>query len=255
MRVVPVVLFLSIAALCASRGQTEQHDHDTLLAKAFREGPGTEEVSDPFQVLRHDPELKAELSEAIRQLEEKHQFRIRLLIRPVWMGGTVQELAGTLQDVWFPKGDGLVMIIETDNRKLGLGVSLHGDPEDETWMMPTHASAALLKRVADRVDQTKPLDEYLRGVVLDMVAEHSAYLDKRMAKPASAHVLREYLFLLGVLSVVGLGAFAVAFWMRFSRNKEIRSVRRFPVATLPERLGAPYGGGTIASRKFDTRQP
>lgn len=255
MPLIPTVVFLLVASLCASFGQTEFHDHDELLSKAFREGPGQEEVSDPFQVLRQNPELKAELSEVIRQLEDKHKFRIRLLIRPVWMGGTVQELAGTLQDVWFPKGDGLVMIIETDNRKLGLGVAMHGDPEDETWIMPTHASAAILKRVADRMNPNLPLDEYLRSAVLDMVSEHTAYLEKRTAEPAPAHVLREYLLLIGVLSVVGLGAFAVAAWMRLSKAKEQGSVRRFPTVSTPERLGAPYGGGTIASRKFNLRQP
>lgn len=253
MRVIRAVVFLLMAALCASHGQTELHDHDDLLAKAFREGPGKEEVSDPYQVLRNNPELKAELSQAIRTLEKEYNFRIRLLIRPVWMGGTVQELAGTLQDVWFPKGDGLVMIIETDNRRLGLGVSMHGDPEDETWIMPTHASAAILKRVADRVNRDLPLEEYLRSVVLDMVSEHDAFLAKRLAEPAPARVLREHLFLLGALSVAGLGAFLVAAWGRFSLAKEQRSVRRFPSVSVPERLGAPYGGGTIATRKFDQR--
>ncbi len=253
MRVIRAVVFLFMTALCASHGQTEFHDHDELLAKAFREGPGKEEVSDPYHVLRHNPELRAELSQAIRALEEKYNFRIRLLIRPVWMGGTVQELAATLQDVWFPKGDGLVMIIETDNRKLGLGVSMRGDPEDDTWIMPTHASADILKLVADRVNYDQPLDQYLRNVVLDMVSEHDSFLAKRLAKPAPAHVLREYLFLLGALSVAGLGAFLVAAWVRLSQIKEQHSIRRFPVVSVPERLGAPYGGGTIATRKFDHR--
>jgi hypothetical protein len=255
MRIIQVVVLLLLAGLCTTHGQAEFHDHDELLAKAFRDGPGKEAVNDPYQVLRHNPELAAELTQAIDTLEKKYQFRIRVLIRPVWMGGTVQELAGTLQDVWFPKGDGLVMIIETDNRKLGLGVSMHGDPEDKTWIMPTHASADILKSVADRMNRDLPLDEFLRSVVLDMVSEHDAFLAKRMADPEPAHVLREYLFLLGALAVAGLGAFMVAAWVRLSHAKEHDSVRRFPAVAVPERLGAPFGGGTIATRKFDHRQP
>lgn len=253
MRIIQTVVYLLLASLCASTGQTVLHDYDDVLDKAFREGPGKVEVTDQYHVLRHNPELKAELSEAIRKLEKDYNFRIRLLIRPVWMGGTVQDLAGTLQDAWFPKGDGLVMIIETDNRKLGLGVSMHGDPEDDTWIMPTHASASILKRVADRVNRELPLDEYLRSVVMDMVSEHNAYLAKRMAKPPVSLVMREYLFLLGTLAVAGLGVFMVAAWVRRSQLKEHLSVRRFPFVSVPERLGAPYGGGTIATRKFDRR--
>lgn len=132
MRVIPAMVFLLMAVMSASHGQPELYEQDELLAKAFREGPGKEEANDPYQVLRNNPGLKSELSQAIGTLEQEYNFRIRLLIRPVWMGGTVQELAGTLQDVWFPKGDGLVMIVETDNRTLSLGVSMHGDPEDET---------------------------------------------------------------------------------------------------------------------------
>lgn len=253
MSVVRAVVFLLMAALCAALGQTELHDHDDLLAKAFREGPGEEEISDPFQVLRHNPELKAELTQAIRKVDEKYKFRIRVLIRPVWMGGTVQELAGTLQDVWFPKGNGLVMIIETDNRKLGLGVSMHGDPEEEAWLMPTHASATLLKRVADRVNRDLPLEEYLRNVVLDMVAEHEAFLEKRTAPTPVSRTMRDVLFMTGAFSLVALGALVVAVWGRISRAREGRSAYRFPAVSIPERLGAPFGGGTIATKKFDSR--
>lgn len=99
--------------------------------------------------------------------------------------------------------------------------------------MPTHASASIRKRVADRVNRDLPLDEYLRSVVLDMVSEHDAFLAKRLAKTAPASVLREYLFLFGALAIAGLGAFLVAVWVRFSHAKEQRNVRCFPVVAVP----------------------
>lgn len=254
-RVLLTTTFLLLATLCASHGQTQLHGHDDLFSQAFQNGPGNEEISDPFQVLRHNPELKAELSQAIRALEDKYQFRIRVLLRPVWMAGTVQELAITLQDVWFPQGDGLVMIIETDNRKLGLGVSMHGNPEERTWIMPTHASAAILKRVADRVNTELPLDDYLKNTVMDMVNEHDAFLNKRMAPPAAERALIDILIFIGAFSLTALGALLVVLWIRRARTKEKGSVLAFPVVSVPERLGAPYGGGTIAIRKFDTPTP
>ena len=249
-----VVVFLLLAAFPSAQGQSNSLEYDQLLAQAYRDGPGEEAVNDPFQVLRSKPALKAELNQAIHGVEKQFGFRIRLMIRPVWMGGTVQELAATLQNVWFPKGDGLVMIVETDNRKLGLGVSMHGSPEDESWLMPTHASATILKRVADRADQDLPLDEYLRSIVLDMVSEHSAYLEKRLERQPPTHKFHENLFLIGALSVTALGALVVTILLRMSHARERHSVRRFPVVDVPERLGAPYGGGTIATRNFSHRQ-
>jgi uncharacterized membrane protein YgcG len=251
MRIVLAAIFLLMAAPCPCLGQTELHDHEELLSQAFEEGPSTEEVSDPFRVLRHNPELKAELTQAIRKLEEKYKFRIRVIMRPVWMGGTVQELAVMLQDVWFPKGDGLVMIIETDNRKLGLGMSMHGDPEDKDWLIPTHASAILLKRVADRVNHELPLDEFLKSVVLDMVAEHEVFLAKRLARPSPVQALRENMFLIGALVAAALGTLMITLFLRLSQTKDDRRIRLFPTVSVPERLEAPYGGGIIASRKFD----
>lgn len=249
-RIVQVTVFLLIAAWHPASAQQEAFGHDELLAKALQSGPGTEPLNDPYQVLRNNQELKAELSKAILDLEDKYGFRIRVLLRPVWLTGTIQEMAITLQEAWFPDGDGLVMIVETDNRKTGLGVSMQGNPEQESWLMPTHASAVILKRVADRANPEVPLEEYLRNLVLDMIAEHDAFLEKRLKRPTAAEQWKDNLFLIGALAATALGAITVAFLTRIFRTKEQQGVRRFPIVETPERLGAPYGGGVVVTRKI-----
>ena len=107
-----MVVVLALAGVASS----QTYDHDREFFAAMRNGPSSEVVMDDVNVLLHLPALKAEIEERIRQLETEHNYRIRLLIRPVWMGGTVQELAASLQEAWFPYGDGLVMIVESDNR-------------------------------------------------------------------------------------------------------------------------------------------
>jgi uncharacterized membrane protein YgcG len=234
-----------------SHAQSAAYGYDSWFEKVIQNGPGKEEIQDPFESLRNHPELKKELSDRIHSLEEKYQFTIRVIIRPIFMSSTPQELAIRLQDAWFPKGNGLVMVIETDTRRLGLELSLRGEPDEEDCLVPSHASIMILQRVLSRINRDLPIDEYLRSLILDVIGEHEAYLAKRTSVTASAQTLRENLFMIGALCTVALGALVVMTWMRYSRAKEAQSVRRFPRFATPIRLGAPYGGGMIATRKFD----
>jgi hypothetical protein len=244
------IAMVGLLALVADLAWCQTFGHDSQLAATLRDGPPVEAVVDDVDVLRHSPEVKEEIENRIRRLEDRHGFRLRLLLRPVWMSGSEKELAATLQESWFPNGDGLVMIVETDNRKLGLGEIMGGRPTEETWLMPTHVSAMIRQRVSDRVNYNAPIEEFLRGLVFDMVDEHERYFQQKKEPPPKERVVKEVLFLLGGALCVGLGAGIVAWRVRRTHAREVRTVLRFPRVVVPERLGAPYGGGEIAVRRF-----
>lgn len=241
----PVILWMIVNL---AWGQT--YEHDRHMAEALQNGPPAQGVVDDFDVLRNDPALRAELENEIQQLEKDYGYRIRLLMRPVWMGGTVQELAATLQEVWFPNGDGLVMIVETDNRKLGLGMPFEGRPDEKTWLIPTHVASVMLKTVSDRAKYDAPMREFLSGLVFDMVAQHRNYFDKRSEPLSAARVKRESLFWIGLAALLALAALVTTIWMRIARKREGLKVMGFPPVSVAERLEAPYGGGRIAIVKF-----
>ncbi len=94
------------------------------------------------------------ISDQLRQLEADHGFSIHLLVEPVLISSSAQELAAQLQQVWVPDGNGLVVVFEVDNRSLGFGRDM-GDrvgPNPPAGVVPTHETVAILMRARDGTD-------------------------------------------------------------------------------------------------------
>lgn len=243
-----LVLACMIVVL-AGFGRAQNFTYDGLMMESAKMGVPEESLSDDAGVLDLHPELKAALQKRLDDLEKDFGYRIYVLIRPVWLGGTVHEMAAILQSSWFPKGDGLVMVIESDNRKLGLGTAMQNHPDQDDWLMPTHVSSHLVKRVADRADYDAPLEEFLDGLITDMVQEHRQYFELR-ASSATSWLSKDSLFVLALLVLLALVAGSCTMLIQRTNAREARSHYRFPEVTQPERLGAPYGGGQVVVRQF-----
>lgn len=227
----------------------QNYTYDGLIMESTNMGVPKKALSDDAGVLDTNPELKARLERMLEDLEADFGYRIYVLIRPVWLGGTVHDMAAILQESWFPKGNGLVMVIESDNRKLGLGTAMQNHPDQDDWVMPTHVSSHLVKRVADRADYNAPLDEFLQGLISDMVNEHREYFEIR-DQASSAFLSREGVIVLGLLVLLAMIAGAAMLLTQRSRAREARSHFELPPVSQPERLGAPYGGGSVVVRSF-----
>lgn len=191
------------------------------------------------------------ISDQIRQLEADHGYRIYLIVEPVLIASTPQELAAQLRQAWLPKGDGLVVVYESDSRRLGLGRDFGGGPDsaDPVCRVPTHETAALLQKAMAATDLNLAPEAYIETLMGNLVGEFDGYFDRRAAPRPTGRTLRIGLLTLGALALVALAAIGVGALVRLPSMATSRKFR-FPLVDRPERLGAPCGGGNVTTRRF-----
>ena len=135
-------------------GSSAGQDLPEWLAKSANSKPPDFGVRDENGFFTRDSGAMKRISDQLRKLEADHGFRIFLLVEPVLIATSAPELAAQLQQSWLPKGDGLVVVYESDNRSLGFGRDVGGEPDtgDATVLVPTHETAAILMRARDATD-------------------------------------------------------------------------------------------------------
>lgn len=221
------------------------------FAKNRWEKPPESHVRDDNGFFNRTPGMLKALSENLRDLESDHGFRLYLVVEPALIGTTPPEIATTLQDTWVPDGKGLVVVFEADSRSLGFGqiISSEDTEPDARGFIPSYASAAILNQVKRDTNPTAAPEDYIESVMRDLSADLTAYFVRRAEPPPAARNLRIGLFALGSLAVVGLAAILLAPVLRHPAMGAAKTFR-FPVVERPERLGAPFGGGDVTTRKF-----
>lgn len=209
-------------------------------------------VRDETDFLGRDSGAKRRISDRLRQLEAQHGYRIYLVIEPVLIGSSAPELAEELRAVWLPQGSGLVVVFEANTRALGVGQDLAAgiDLDQPEAGIPNHEVSAVITRAiaASGSPKSDPAGfiETLTIGIADGIAD---YYRRRAAPPPAERALRMNLLIVGGLALLTLGALLVAHFTR--RDKQAGpSAYQFPASNRPERLGAPFGGGNIASRSF-----
>lgn len=191
------------------------------------------------------------ISTRLLQLEADHGFRVLLVVEPVLIASSAPELAAVLQQEWLPAGNGLVVVYEADSRKLGYGRDVAGqpDPQAPASRIPTHEMAALLDRATTATDQQLAPEAYLEALMDNLVLELRGYFERRKEPPPRDRSLRLALLVVGGLSLLALGALLAAALSRLPALSGTRAFH-FPPVKLPERLGAPAGGGKVVTRAF-----
>lgn len=189
----------------------------------------------------------------IRQLRQEHGYRMYLVVEPVFISTTAQELAARLQDAWLPNGDGLVIVFEGDSRSLGFGRDFGEKPEStiSEALVPTHETAALLQRATTGTDGDLEPVVYLETLVGNLVQGFDGYFKRKAAPAPPGRSLRFALLTIGGLALLALGAIALGALSRMQSVAGSRTLR-FPTVDQPERLGAPCGG-KVVSRSFKPR--
>jgi hypothetical protein len=190
------------------------------------------------------------ISDQLRKLEADRGYKIYLVIEPVLIGTNANQLAAELRQAWLPRGDGLVIVFETDTRSLGIGCDLNILPEahGDTETIPTHEAAALIRKVRDTTDSALAPEAYVEAVVGNIVTECEGYFARREAPPPAGRSLKLSFLVIGAVALLGLGAIGMGWVVRHSTMGELKQFY-FPSVDLPERLGAPCGG-SVTSRPF-----
>ena len=208
-------------------------------------------IRDNAGLFIRDPDRLREISDRLRQLEQRHGFHVYVVIEPVVMGSTAVELAARLQQAWLPDGDGFVIVFESDTRSFGLGRDYevsdaeHSKPAVE---VPSFYVADALDRIRTRLDPKLEPPELIDQLTALLTADIGGYLDRRRAPETGGQTLRLAMAAVGVLSALGLLGLGLARLAHLAERRRKRSYR-FPPAMVEQRLGAPFGA-KVSSRRF-----
>jgi hypothetical protein len=230
-----------------------------LTAQPQMESPVKETVPPPPQsgirdeggFFSKDPDSRRRIEERIRKLGDEHDFHIYLVVEPLLITGNAPELAAQLQQSWLPKGNGLVVFFESDNRKVGFGQDPGSVPDDKSvaGRVPTHETESLLLRATAAAESKLEAGPYLEALMDSITQEFNGYFERRAAPLPPGRSLRLGLLTVGGLALLALAVVAVGALVRLPAMAGVRTFR-FPVVDRPERLGAPCGGGNVTVRKF-----
>lgn len=210
-------------------------------------------VLDAGGLFHRDAAVLERIRGEIRQLRKQHGYRMYLVVEPVFISTTAQELASRLQDAWLPDGNGLVIVFEGDSRSLGFGRDVGGKPDSAVSdvLVPTHETAALLQQAIASTDAGLDPAAYLDSLVGNLVRGFDSYFKRRVIPPPPGRSLRFALLTIGGIALLALAGITVAALSRMQSVSGNRTLR-FPSVDQPERLGAPCGG-KVVSRSFKPR--
>jgi hypothetical protein len=208
-------------------------------------------VSDASGVYARDPEALRRMSDALRQLQNRHGYTIHVVVEPILISETPTERAIRFQNAWLPHGNGLVIVYESDSRDMGMGRWPDFNPADpsDRPLVPANDVIAVLSQVERAIPPDLPAEKHLEALVLGLVDGFTRYFTRQEEPATAERSLRSGLVVVGLACSAVLLAMGVAWQVR---RGDRRSTLRFlfPDVGIPERLGAPFGGGTVTSRRF-----
>ena len=210
-------------------------------------------MMDDGGLFSRNPSIGVRIEDRLRELHRKHGYRIHLVIEPVLMTTTAPDLAERLRQAWLADGDGMVIVYESDTRRLGIGRDLAGtEPTVPAIRVPTHQSTAIIDGAITATDKSLRSDVYLESLVDQLVDGFDRYYESRTAPGPRGLSRRLVLLVIGGLAALGLCAIAVGALTRLNSVRGVPTFHFQPVGR-PERLGAP--SGALVSTRSIRRPP
>jgi hypothetical protein len=216
------------------------------------EQPPPTGVADHIGLSQRNPALLAKLGSSVRQLRDEHGFRIYVVLESVLVTGNAQSMATRLQRNWIPKGDGMVLVFEMDTRALGIGQGFEQgvDPEKATpAQVPSYETMAILTKAGAGLNRASA-ETMLESFVTTVVDGYNDYFRRKSTPVPEGRSVRFGLIIVGGASALALIGLLAALMVRRSDRRGGGKCFVFPETEAPERLGAPYGGGEVSSRRF-----
>jgi DNA-binding transcriptional MerR regulator len=208
------------------------------LAQEDLPPPPANRILDNADLFSRDQEALQRIIQHIRKLETEHGFILHLVTEHLLISSTPPELASALQLAWLPEGNGIVIVFESDTRRLGLGRADESTPDIDNLgtQLQSYETVTLL---------TKTLTALVESLSEKLAQAHQ----RRQTPPPAGRSLRMALVAIGGLCMLALGTLGIGLLLRRSSPQSNPPVR-FPNIDATERLGAPFGGGSVSSRRF-----
>ncbi|QTN31610.1 TPM domain-containing protein [Akkermansiaceae bacterium] len=210
-------------------------------------------LSDNGGVLGKDPAARQRIIEIIRDLEARHGYRLFVILERVLISTSPNDLASQLQQEWLPDGGGLVIVFESDTRRLGFGRGLdasEGLVENKAGV-PAYELVANISQVLQDAEPEKDPELYVEKLVSGIGENLQGYFARKEAPVDGSRSLKLALITIGALSLLALCGMGLGWLMGRSEKRRFQK-RVFPSVAVPERLAAPYGGGGGGHGSFGT---
>lgn len=209
-------------------------------------------ILDNAKLFRRKPEIEARLAAELRTLQEKHGFQIYVVVESLLVTGDVFRRASELQRSWLPEGHGMVVVFETDTKALGFGRGYDESPGFTHETVPSYETIEILTQVGSQLKKTDEPGVFLDTVVTQLVRGYEGYFKRKEAPAPEGRGLRLALIIVGGISALALIGLLIAWFLHRADHISGRTTFYFPPVDADERLGAPYGGGVVSSRRFGT---
>jgi len=210
-----------------------------------------ERVTDDSGFLAQNPGALERMRAAVQRLEKERGFRIFVVIHSVLMDSNSQVLAGRLQEAWVPDGNGMVLVYESDSKSLSMGRGYESDPGSASprGTIPSHEMLGIIEKAMRGTDNSLTPDRYIEALTLKLTEECQAYFRRGDEPLPRGRTARLIALSLGIGAVVALIALGLGQVVRRSGGGGSHTYE-FPETDLPQRLGAPYGGGKVIVCRF-----
>lgn len=202
-------------------------------------------------MLGGNPEAQRRVTQLIGELARDRGYRLYVVISRSLISSNANDLAARLQQEWLPEGRGLVVVYATDNRDLGFGRTL--DPDEGMGPgktgVPAYEQVRIIVKAMDEARQEQMQEAFVETLVTAICTEIEAYFARKEAPVSGDRSLRLALVTVGALSLLALCGMGLG-WLMGKADRGQSNTRFFPEVDVPERLGAPYGGGCGGSGNF-----
>lgn len=223
-------------------GQAMPEQNATPPAPAAR-------VMDESGFFKGKPKALSNISASLQKLEQEHGYSIFLMVEPVLIGPTPQEMAASLRQAWLPGGNG-----ESDSGNIGVGRDLERDVSEQPSLIPSFETAAMINRAVAAVDGELKGAAFLERLMSEFTRELNRYFQRIGAPAPVERSLRFGILAVGTLSLLGLVAIGVGAFIRHSSMAAVERFR-FPEVDTRERLGASCGSSVTVRRFVPQAEP
>jgi len=205
-------------------------------------------VLDRGDLLTRKPDLARRISEKLLGLRRDTGFELYLVVQSGLTSEEPLTTASRFQGPWVPKRNGLVMVYETDSKRVAFGRPFLTDSNLD-GVMPSLDAVSVIAKATEMIDRQLS-DEQLVEILVDRLSEgFREHLQQAVEPLPAGRTLRFGLFAVGSVSALALGALVVGWLVKRSNDNKARRYW-FTEIDRPERLGAPFGGGTVSVRRF-----